>query len=167
MKIFLVSIFLVIFPAFVLAGGHEDRQDNRTRVAYDAIGVVTDEVMNLKTRVKALETAPRQAVAPRNGNGGSHGVSATVQTAVDVDVREAFFVREGVDADVARAAATTRDHGAGRSALLSVARKGAEREVATLEVLDKLSRAQAQTSFVLERSLGKKYSRIAKDYGFK
>lgn len=161
-----VLIFLItIFPAVVMAGDHEDRQDNRARVAYDAIETVTDEVIGLKNRVKVLETVPpRQALPARSS---ASRTLTTVTGAVDEDMREAFFVREGQDAEVAKAAARTRDRSAGREALLSVARKGAEREAATMQVLEKLETAQARTNIVLEKGLGKKYSKIARDYGFK
>lgn len=165
MNILFVIVTLVFSPVMVLAGGREDREDGRIRAISGAAGVITDEVMNLKTRVKALEAAPRQ----NEGNSPSRARTADPNqvSAIDEDMREAFFVREGLSPDMARAAATTRDWVAGRQALLSVAQKGFEREEATVAALEKLARAQAQTSIVLEKGLGKKFSKIARDYGFK
>lgn len=163
MKI-LITFFFMVFPVVVLAGGHEDRQDTRQRVAYDAIGMLADESKALKSRVRVLETAaPRQASA-RNGNGG--GSRTATAPFADEDMREAFLIREGQDADVAKAAARTRNRADGREALLSTARKGLEREAATIAALEKLEKSQAQTEFVIRRGMGKKFQKLAKDYGF-
>lgn len=168
LSISFLLMFHVMSPG-IYAQTRDDRQDYNLAGLTQRTRVISKEarrvIENHETRLKALETAPRQT-APRN-NGGSRAAAATA-TVVDVDVREAFLRHLGVPPGLARAAATnTKDRAAAREALIETADKAAQREAATMDVLDRLSKVQAQTSFVLEKGLGKRYSKIARDYGFK